>query len=98
LKYDLTSKGMAVFTQRALFYARDSLKVYSEIRDKAKKLTVALKEQGIQQVYLEGNDAMMDILSLTCIETGISVDGDPDKIVLRAEGGDFQIAEQVSGE
>lgn len=98
LKYDLTSKGMAVFTQRALFYARDSLKVYSEIRDKAKKLTVEIKEEGIKQVYLEGNDAMMDILRLTCIENGISVDGDPDKIVLRAEGGDFQIAEHVSGE
>jgi DNA-binding MarR family transcriptional regulator len=94
LKYDLTSKGMAVFTQRALFYARDSLKVYSDIRDKAKKLTVELKEQGIQQVYLDGSDAMTDILRLTCIENGISVDGDPDKIVLRAEGGGFQIAER----
>ena len=35
LKYDLTSKGMQVFTQRALLYARDSLKVYRDLRNKA---------------------------------------------------------------
>jgi len=91
LKYDLTSKGMAVFSQRALFYARDSLKVYSDIRDKAKKLVSELKQQGINRVYLDGSDAMIDILHLTCIEGGIEIDEDPKKIVLRAEDGDFQI-------
>jgi len=97
LKYDLTSKGMAVFSQRALFYARDSLKVYSDIRDKAKKLVSELREQGIEQVYLDGSDAMIDILRLTCIEGGIEIDEDPRNIVLREEGGDFQIAERGAG-
>jgi DNA-binding MarR family transcriptional regulator len=94
LKYDLTSDGMAVFTQRALFYARDSLKVYSDVRGKAKKLVSELKQQGINQVYLDGSDAMMDILRLTCIEGGIEIDEEPKKIVLRAEGEGFQIAER----
>ena len=98
LKYDLTSDGMAVFTQRALYYARDSLKVYSDVRGNAKKLVSELKQQGINQVYLDGSDAMTDILRLTCIENGISVDGDPNKIVLRAEGGGFKIAERDAGE
>ena len=98
LKYDLTSKGMAVFTQRALFYARDSLKMYSDIRDKAKKLIGELKQQGINQVYLEGSDAMIDILRLTCIENGIGIDGDPRNIVLRVEGDDFQSVENAAGE
>jgi DNA-binding MarR family transcriptional regulator len=97
LKYDLTSEGMAVFTQRALFYARDSLKVYSDVRDKAKKLVGELKQQGIKRVYLDGSDAMMDILRLTCIEGGIGIDEDPKKIVLKADGGDFRIAEHGSG-
>ena len=97
LKYDLTSKGMAVFTQRALFYARDSLKVYSDIRDKAKELVSELRQQGINQVYLDGSDAMIDILRLTCIEGGIEIDEDPKKIVLSAEDGDFRIAEREPG-
>ena len=91
LKYDLTSKGMAVFTQRALFYAKDSLKVYSNIRDKAKKLVSELSQQGINEVYLDGSDAMIDILRLTCIEGGISVSDLPAEVTLMASGNDFEI-------
>ena len=91
LKYDLTSDGMAVFTQRALYYARDSLKVYSDVRGKAKKLVSELKQQGINQVYLDGNDAMIDILRLTCIESGIAVSDLPAEVTLRASGNDFEI-------
>ncbi len=94
LKYDLTSDGMAVFTQRALFYARDSLKVYSNVRGKAKELVRELRQQGIKRVYLDGNDAMMDILRLTCIEGGIGIDEAPKKIVLKAKGEGFEIAER----
>ena len=93
LKYDLTAEGMAVFTQRALFYARDSLKVYSSIRGRAKKLVDELRRQGIKRVYLDGNDAMMDILRLTCIEGDIGFDETPKKIVLKAEGDDFRFTE-----
>ncbi len=48
LKYDLTPEGMAVFTQRALSYARDSLKVYGDYRKKAKMLALDLKQNGYQ--------------------------------------------------
>jgi hypothetical protein len=91
LKYDLTSEGMAVFTQRALFYARDSLKVYSNVRSKAKNLVGQLTEQKIKQVYLDGNDAMMDIMRLTCIEGGISVSDQPVDVTLKVHGNDFII-------
>lgn len=68
LKYDLTSEGMAVLSQRALLYARDSLKVYGQYRVKAKTLVKELKEQGIRSVYIDGDDEVMDILRLTCTE------------------------------
>src|SRR5512139_2415669 len=54
LKYDLTSKGMSVFTQRVLSYARDSLKVYSNFRNKARTLVAELQQKGVKQVYLKG--------------------------------------------
>lgn len=68
LKFDLTSDGMAVLSQRALLYARDSLKVYGQYRVKAKTLVKELKEQGIRSVYIDGDDEVMDILRLTCTE------------------------------
>jgi DNA-binding MarR family transcriptional regulator len=91
LKYDLTAEGMVVFTERAVLYARDSLKTYSDLRSKARKIAAELNEQGVKRVYLDGNDAMMDIMRLTCIEAGISFDRVPKGIVLRASGRDFEV-------
>jgi len=86
LKYDLTPDGMAVFTQRALSYARDSLKVYSSMREKAKAMVAQLRRQGIGVVFLDGDDATMDILRLTCIEAGIRISKTPGRVILRSDG------------
>jgi len=91
LKYDLTSAGMKVFTQRALLYARDSLKVYGNFRDKAKLLVVDLKQKGIKEVYVEGQDEMTDILRLTCIEAGIRISDTRNEHVLKADSQGYQI-------
>ena len=92
LKYDLTSEGMKVFTQRALSYARDSLKVYGSFRDKAKVLVLELKQQGIQHVYLNGDDETMDILRLTCIEAGIQISDIPNECILESTGQGYKVA------
>jgi predicted transcriptional regulator len=91
LKYDLTSDGMAVFTQRALNYARDSLKVYSDFRNKAKVFVGELNQKGITQAYIEGNDEMVDILRLTCIEAGIRLLDSPNGVTLKVNGQDYRM-------
>jgi len=90
LQYDLTPEGMKVFTQRALQYARDSLKVYKDLRVKAKQLVSELKKKGINQVCLEGDDEPMDILRLTCIEAGIVISEAPCDVILKSNGQDYQ--------
>lgn len=92
LKYDLTPEGMAVFTQRALSYARDSLKVYSDYREKAKLLANDLMQRGVKQVYIDGNDEIMDILRLTCIEAGLRISDTRKGVVLKANEQGYQIA------
>lgn len=91
LKYDLTSEGMRIFTQRAMLYARDSLKVYADLRGKACALMDELKQKGIKEVYLVGNDEMADILRLTCIENEISLSNDPGDVILRPAGRGFEV-------
>jgi DNA-binding MarR family transcriptional regulator len=93
LKYDLTPEGMSVFTQRALLYARDSLKVYSTLRGKAKALAAELKQRDIKQVYLEGEDEdeTFDILRLTCIEAGIQLSETPHGVIIKVDGQDYRI-------
>jgi predicted transcriptional regulator len=92
LKYDLTKEGMAVFTQRALLYARDSLKVYGEFRLKAKMVVKELQQQGIAQVNIEGDDEIVDILRLTCIEGGISIVDFTTDVKLRVDGQNYKTA------
>lgn len=92
LKYDLTQEGMVVFTQRALLYARDSLKVYGSLRQKAKTLVLALKQEGVKKVCLTGDDETMDILRLTCIEAGLIVGDAPADCILQYNGSGYQIS------
>ncbi len=94
LKYDLTKDGMAVFTQRALLYARDSLKVYNNFRKKAKALVAELKQKGIERVRLEGKgeDEILDILRLTCIEANIQLSETPCEVTIKVEGQDYRIS------
>jgi len=83
LKYGLTPEGMRVLTQRALLYMKSSLQVYLDWREKAKKVVNELKTRGVQRVYLDGNDEVMDILRLTCIEAGLVLDEQPHQYTLR---------------
>lgn len=91
LKYDLTSAGMKIFTQRALFYARDSLKVYGGFRQKAKNLITQLQSEKVKSVYLNGNDEVMDIMRLTCIELGMQITDTPNGCVVEVNGNDYQV-------
>jgi DNA-binding MarR family transcriptional regulator len=91
LKYDLTSEGMSVFTQRALSYARNSLKVYSNYRQKARSLVNELLEKKIRQVYLDGDDEVIDILRLTCIEAGIRLTESPNGVILKVDGQEYRM-------
>lgn len=94
LKYDLTKEGMTVFTQRALSYARESLKVYNYFRKKAKALMRELQQKGIEQVQLIGRDEdeILDILRLTCIEENIQLSEAPCGVVIKVKGQDYQMS------
>lgn len=95
LQYDLTSEGMAVFAERALQYAKDSLSVYKAFRQKAKAMVGQLKAEGVTQVYLDGGDEdIMDILRLTCLEAGLSLEAMPGAIVLRQAGQGYKIEQR----
>ncbi len=91
LKYHLTPEGMSILTQRTLQYMKRSLTVYKEQRQKARVIVTDLRSQGVTHVYLEGDDEVIDILRLTCIEAGLSLDERSDGIVLKAEGQDYKV-------
>ncbi len=91
LKYQLTPEGMSILSQRTLQYLKRSLTVYNELRQKAKAIVTDLRSQSVTHVYLEGDDEMIDILRLTCIEEGMALDEEPGGILLKAAGQDYQV-------
>jgi predicted transcriptional regulator len=92
LQYDLTTEGMAVFTERAMQYAKDSLKIYKSYRQKAQSIVSELQAKGVSQVYLEDSDnEIMDILRLSCIEAGLSLSDIPGEVILKSTGEKYQI-------
>lgn len=91
LKYDLTSEGMTILAQRALQYMKSSLKLYNDLRSKARSLVNDLKARGIDHAFLDGNDEVADILRLTCIEGGIHLSDVPDGVILKPEGQNYQV-------
>ena len=91
LNYHLTPKGVSVLTQRTLQYLKRSLTVYNELRQKAKTIVTNLRSQGVTHVFLEGDDEVIDILRLTCIEAGMTLDEEPGDILLKAAGQDYQV-------
>jgi hypothetical protein len=46
----------------------------------------------VTQVYLEGDDEVIDILRLTCIEQGLALGAEPDGVLLRTVGQDYLVA------
>jgi len=91
LKYHLTPKGMSILSQRTLHYMKNSLQVYYQLREQAKVLAAELKARGFTRAYLEGDDEMMDILRLTCMEAEIACAPAPDGVVLKVEGGQYRV-------
>ena len=94
LKYQLTPEGMSILTQRTLQYLKSSLTVYNELRQKARAIVIDLKSRGISHVCLEGDDEVIDILRLTCIEEGMALGESPSGILLKAAGQDYQVVIQ----
>ena len=91
LKYDLTPEGMSVFTERAMQYAKDSLKAYKSFRQKARSIVSQLNANDVKEVYLDGDDEIMDILQLTCIEAGVAISDEPCKAVVKVKGQIYEI-------
>lgn len=91
LKYDLTPEGMSVFTERAMQYAKDSLTIYKRFRQMAKEIVLELNKRKVNQVYLEGDDEIMDILRLTCLEAGMTLETSPDNVVLKYAEQEYRI-------
>jgi DNA-binding MarR family transcriptional regulator len=96
LRYNLTTEGMAAFTHNATQYMRDSLKIYRDFRSQAQKAVTNMRSLGIDTVCLQGQDEIMDIMRLTCIEAGIQVEEKPIKWMVTRNTRGYELKENIT--
>ena len=93
LRYNLTAEGMSAFTRNATQYMKDSLQIYRDLRGGAQNVVTQMVERGIERVYLDGDDEIMDILRLTCIEANIQPTEEAEHWTVVRNGNGYQLRE-----
>ncbi|HID55924.1 TPA: winged helix-turn-helix transcriptional regulator [Candidatus Poribacteria bacterium] len=92
-RYILTPKGMAEKARLVEAYVQRSMKLYREKREEARRLLEELRKAGYGRVRIEGENDLVDICRLTCLEHGVEVvsDGSDRVPVLRVEGMELKL-------
>ena len=92
LHYFLTPSGLALKVKLTKSYMDVSLRVYRELRQAAQATLAQVCQAGYSAIMIEGNDEAAEILRLTCIEQGVSIEKPAKDIpVVRAAGTQFAI-------
>ncbi len=102
LKYFVTPSGLALKARLTKEYMEASLRVYRELRQAAKEILDRVNEGGYETVALDsdrasdsdraGVNGALEILRLTCLEQGVSIDGSSEAAPrVRAEGRGFAV-------
>ena len=92
LHYFLTPSGLALKIRLTKSYMDVSLRVYRELRHKARQVIAHLHQAGYTSARIEGSDEAIEILQLTCIEHDVPLEQNSARVpIVRAEGAEFVI-------
>jgi DNA-binding MarR family transcriptional regulator len=98
LRYIITPEGIALRARLTMAYIENSMMLYRETRDQARKLLLQAKEEGYKSVRIIGDGDIADICRLTSIEQGMSVvdQGDlPEVAVIDIHGREINLRESI---
>ena len=73
LKYIITPEGLALRARLTMNYIENSMELYRQTRDRARRVLKEARQRGIQAVHVEGDGDIADICRLTCLEQGFRV-------------------------
>ena len=74
LKYIITPEGIALRTRLMLDYIQSSMQMYRLVRSRSIKAISEVKKKGFESITIDGDGEVADILRLTCLEHGVSID------------------------
>jgi len=86
LRYIITPEGISLRAKLLVDFIQSSMEMYRLVRDRSKKAIVDLQQEGWNQVRIEGEGEIVEILKLTCLEYGLSIDNNGNYPKLKVEG------------
>lgn len=92
LRYMITPEGVALRAKLTVAYVEQSMALYRDTREQARKVLSEAREQGNTSIKILGDGDIADICRLTCIEQGFVVleDGHDDgALCLKVTGRDL---------
>ncbi len=92
LRYMITPEGVALRAKLTMAYVEQSMALYRDTREQARKVLNEAREQGNTSIRIIGDGDIADICRLTCIEQGFIVveDGQVDgTLCLKVAGRDI---------
>jgi predicted ArsR family transcriptional regulator len=73
LRYIITPEGIAERAKLTMAYIENSMILYRQTREQALQVLQQAREQGFNQVMIQGDGDIADVCRLTSIEQGMSV-------------------------
>ncbi len=74
LRYIITPEGISLRAKLLVDFIQSSMEVYRLVRGRSKKAIVGLQQAGWNKARIEGNGEIAEILKLTCMEYGLSIE------------------------
>jgi DNA-binding MarR family transcriptional regulator len=94
LRYIITPAGLALRARLTVDYIENSMRLYRQLRQAARREISRARAKGYQAVHVRGDGDVADVCRLTCLEMGVAVlDNGPDKggAVLSVEGNKIRL-------
>ncbi len=86
LRYIITPEGLALRARLTIDYIQNSFRLYRLVRERMVEALEQVELSGRRSIRLEGEGDVAEVCRLTCLERGMTLDGDGDSPVLRIQG------------
>ncbi len=73
LRYIITPEGIALRANLTVDYIKTSFDLYRRVRERSTRCIEQLKTAGFSEVYILGDGEIAEVISLTCLESGVSL-------------------------
>lgn len=74
LRYLITPEGISLRAKLLVDFIQSSMEVYRLVRDRSRKAIIDLQEEGWKQAQIVGEGDIAEILRLTCLEHGMTIE------------------------